>query len=236
MTKVLVGNVGSYTFDASAKTVTLTGFPTLTIEQILLITNVTSTKNEIIYQFDQTAKAGTISGNVITLVFDTTTMADTDDLQIWVELDNASSAPVLTQIQGPSGDIAEVTTGKELKVVNPPPVAPSGATPVRIVQKSNGTSDDFFTTITNGLTMVLQRVSGGSETNTAGSIVELYYAPNGNTTGLEIIEDIYVNGNSGQKDLNQSYLGDGTAAILLRRRVFGGAAVEITGRWEGYEE
>ena len=45
---IMVGNeIGSYTFDASAQTVTISGMGTLNLEDILLITNVTD--QEVIY-------------------------------------------------------------------------------------------------------------------------------------------------------------------------------------------
>lgn len=121
MTKTLVGNIGSYTFDASAQTITLSGLPTLTIEQVLLVTNVKDNANEVIYQFDLPTKSGTISGNVITLVFDTTSMADTDPLQIWVDLPSSSSGAINSKIEGDvSGNIAEVDTDKRVLVNTKP--------------------------------------------------------------------------------------------------------------------
>tara|TARA_R110000782_G_scaffold120847_1_gene211874 strand:+ start:207 stop:620 length:414 start_codon:yes stop_codon:yes gene_type:complete len=93
MAKVLVGNEGGYTFDASLKTITLTDLPTLTIEQILLVTNVTD--GEVIYQFNDILRGGTIAANVITLTFDTTAMADSDDLQIWIDYPGAHDKGLL---------------------------------------------------------------------------------------------------------------------------------------------
>lgn len=86
-TKILVGkDAGAYSFDASAQQVTITGLGLLALESLLLITNVTS--GEKIYQFNDASLGGTIAGpegtQVVTLTFDTTTMADTDRLQIWV--------------------------------------------------------------------------------------------------------------------------------------------------------
>jgi len=80
--KILVTN---YTFDASEKTVTLTDFNPVVLEQVLLITNVTD--QIIIYNFADTAKGGTVTGAsaVLTLEHDTTSMADGDDLQIWYD-------------------------------------------------------------------------------------------------------------------------------------------------------
>ena len=68
----------NYTFDASAKTITCTDF--LAIEKIAIITNITA--GEIIYQFNNALKGGSLAGTVLTLDFDTTAMSDVDDLQI----------------------------------------------------------------------------------------------------------------------------------------------------------
>ena len=82
--KQLIGkDVGAYTFDAVAKTVTITGLDRLVLEDVLLITNVTD--NLIIYQFNEATKGGSIAANVITLTYDTTSMSNTDRLQIWVD-------------------------------------------------------------------------------------------------------------------------------------------------------
>lgn len=83
--KILIGtDQGSYTFNALSKTVTLTNLPTLTLDQVLLITNITN--NEIIYSPIITGKGGVISNNIITLSFDTTNMNNSDELQIFVSL------------------------------------------------------------------------------------------------------------------------------------------------------
>lgn len=88
--------VHEYTFDASAKTITSNEFTD--INKIALITNVTD--NIIIYNFADAAKGGTISGNVITLDYDTTTMSDTDELQIILhvgtDLDRIGFAKAIT--------------------------------------------------------------------------------------------------------------------------------------------
>jgi hypothetical protein len=93
MAKVLIGNEGGYTFDASLKQITLTDLPTLAISQILLVTNVID--GEVIYQFNDVLRGGTIAANVITLTFDTTAMADTDDLQIWIDYPGAHDKGLL---------------------------------------------------------------------------------------------------------------------------------------------
>jgi len=73
--------VTSYTFDASAKTITSDDFTSL--EGILLITNVTD--NVIVYNFAGVGKGGSLSGTTLTLDFDTSTMDDSDLLQIFVD-------------------------------------------------------------------------------------------------------------------------------------------------------
>ena len=73
--------VTSYTFDASAKTVTAAAFTDL--EAIQLITNVTT--NDIIYQFNNVTKGGSLAGNILTLDYDTSLMADTDKLMILID-------------------------------------------------------------------------------------------------------------------------------------------------------
>lgn len=88
MAKKLVFN---YTFDAAAQTITLTDdvYPK---RRLLMITNVTS--GDIIYLFNDAAKSGTFTfdyedySTTITLDYDTTSMNDADDLQIFVEWDN----------------------------------------------------------------------------------------------------------------------------------------------------
>jgi len=73
--------VTSYTFDASEKTITSTDFTSH--DQIQLITNVTD--NVIIYNFADPAKGGSLAATVLTLDYDTTSMADADALQIFIE-------------------------------------------------------------------------------------------------------------------------------------------------------
>jgi len=82
--KIMVGvDIGGYTFNAATKQITITGLDPLTLEQFLVITNVTD--NVIIYSFNDPTLGGTVSSNVITLTYDTTLMSNTDDLQIWLE-------------------------------------------------------------------------------------------------------------------------------------------------------
>ncbi len=83
--KLVVGiNQGSYTFNASARTITLVGLVTIKIEEIISIIN--TTNNILLY--DGLKATGTISSNVITLNMDTSKMINTDVLQIILEVPN----------------------------------------------------------------------------------------------------------------------------------------------------
>ncbi len=78
--------ITNYTFDASAQTVTFDDYASINLEQILLVTNITD--GIIIYSFADATKGGTAATNVLTLEYNTTSMADADDLQIFYEVDN----------------------------------------------------------------------------------------------------------------------------------------------------
>lgn len=115
-------------------------------------------------------------------------------------------------------------------------VAPPATTAVKITEKSSisGTVDSLYT-ITSGKTLTIQKLSGGAEASNSGHIIEAYDDPNGDLSVLNIIEDIYVNGDSNSKDLLGDFVGNGTRRFLLRRRSFGGGTKEVTGIWVGYE-
>jgi hypothetical protein len=75
--------VSNYSFNAAAKQITLADYTAVDLESLLLITNVTD--NVIIYNFSGQGKGATVSGNTLTLDFDTTSMSDTDELQIFID-------------------------------------------------------------------------------------------------------------------------------------------------------
>ena len=79
---------GSYTFDATAKTVTFSGLrQTINLSNILLITNVT--RNTIIYNFaDSASGAASFTNNVLTLDYDTTSQSNGDVLQIFLDIES----------------------------------------------------------------------------------------------------------------------------------------------------
>jgi len=133
------------------------------------------------------------------------------------------------------GNEADVTPGGRLKVSQEPPTPPPNTTPVNRTFYTNmvGTQVDTYT-IPSGVTLHIQRLSAGAEHSRDGSVVELWYDPDGTGTNAEIIDVLFVNGTSEQHDLNAEYVGDGSAAILLVRRRLDGGSRRIFARWEGY--
>jgi hypothetical protein len=81
-------------FDASAKTITFSEYVTIYKEGILLVENVTD--GIVIYDFDDQANlGGTVATNVLSLTYDTSSMADGDDLLIFYD-DARNNNRVLT--------------------------------------------------------------------------------------------------------------------------------------------
>lgn len=75
--------IRNYAFNAAAKTVTFTDYLSIAQESVLLIVNATT--NQVIYNFANPAAGGTVSGNVLTLTYNTTTMNNTDKLLIYYD-------------------------------------------------------------------------------------------------------------------------------------------------------
>jgi hypothetical protein len=79
--------ITDYAFNKTAKQVIFLGNQRPeTIEQMLLITNVTT--GEIIYNFADRLRGGVLDNNVLTLTFDTSTMSNSDNLQIFIDSDD----------------------------------------------------------------------------------------------------------------------------------------------------
>ena len=159
---------------------------------------------------------------------------------------NADGSINTTQASGNTSDFrlkdatdayyAKVDDSGNQYVITPTPAAPEGTTAISDTQISYMSGEeDSFTVIPNGEDLTIQRFKAGCEIDTGGSKVELYYAPNGNTTGMILIEVLFLNGSSGFADLTYNPpTGDGTAAIMLKRERLGGGSSEIFGKWEGY--
>lgn len=91
MEKIIIGvGYGSYSFNAATKEVTISGVTTVTLEQFLLIVN--ATQDSVIYNPTCADLGGTLSGNILTLDYDTTTFSNTDDLQIHFALNSTTDS------------------------------------------------------------------------------------------------------------------------------------------------
>lgn len=164
--KQLIGvDLGSYTFNKTAKTVTLSGINTIPLEQVLLITNVTS--NVVIYQFNNPALGGSIASNVITLDYDTSAMDNSDRLQIFIEYDSlgqttaANSSPVVLASDQvlPSVTSTKPTASTSALPVRPVPAQLFRCTFARVIS-SPGVDTEFFTLLQTGSGMAVSQSAG----------------------------------------------------------------------------
>ena len=71
-----------FTFDKTAKTITFLDYTTLELCEILFIANATA--GVTIYDFTKATHNGTVSGNVLTLTYDTTSMNNADSLLVFI--------------------------------------------------------------------------------------------------------------------------------------------------------
>jgi hypothetical protein len=149
-------------------------------------------------------------------------------------------------------EVADSTTGYKLKprsdgtldvnanIGGIPPI-PEGATQVIV---ESGTSDvsstagvDTLYTITNLLTLTIQSLLGGAEESSGGSVIQLFEDPNGDLSVLnEIAVPLFVSGQTYQLNIGESFVGNGTRRIVLRRRGYTASAREMAGTIYGYTE
>ena len=87
--------INNYTFSASAKTVTLTEYTSISLDDIILITNVTT--GTIIYNFADPALTATVTNNVITLAYNTTSMSNSDKLAIYIDNESSPASDEMLQ-------------------------------------------------------------------------------------------------------------------------------------------
>lgn len=73
----------SYNFDAAANQITFNTNTSVELKDILIVTNVTT--NNIIYNFADATRGGSISNNILTLTYDTSAMSNADQLQIFLD-------------------------------------------------------------------------------------------------------------------------------------------------------
>lgn len=75
--------ITNYTFTAASNTIKLNDYSSVSLEGLLLITNVTD--NVILYNFASNTYKASITGNIVTLTYNTSGMSDSDNLQIWYD-------------------------------------------------------------------------------------------------------------------------------------------------------
>lgn len=163
MAKILIGSeLGSYSFNKTAKTITFSGFAA-TLERLLLITD--TTNNTIIYQFNDPLKGGTLANNVLTLTFDTTgvSFANTDSLQIFYWSEEPQQTAVL--------DLA-MSIKRDLQMIRREPnMSPAGMN----VNVNGGTLPSVTTVTTVSTVSTVTTVSTVSQLNYFGASTEGAY-------------------------------------------------------------
>lgn len=163
---------------------------------------------------------------------DVTALNSTAKGELYVKHEDTASV----SIEGsPSGNFAEVDSSGRLLVSNVSVTPPASTSVIQTEFDGVSGTDDNLYTITNGTTLTIQQFFGGAESSTAGTVIELYEDPNGDLTVLNEIAIIFAAGVSNFTDLSESFTGDGTRRILLRRRRLDGGSREVFGRWVGFE-
>lgn len=82
--------IRNYAFNPVAKTVTFKDYTSIPLESVLLIVN--ATDNLVMYNFANPAMGGTVSGNVLTLFYDTSLMSSSDKLLIYFDTDQVPAS------------------------------------------------------------------------------------------------------------------------------------------------
>ncbi len=132
---------------------------------------------------------------------------------------------------------ALVDSSGRLLVSTPPPTPPPNTTPIILTGFGavSGNSDSLHV-ITPGKKLVIGRLLAGAEEMTKAGRITLYENPDGNNITLNLVATLYVNGSSDVADLSETFQGNGTRRMVLRRTNLGGGSKELFARFEGYEE
>lgn len=127
---------------------------------------------------------------------------------------------------GGSGNVAEVDASGSLHVTSKVPL-PTGKTKIKeggfvaTVTKQGGTNN-YDWVISNGATVTITQFRfGGMITKDGDSPIqakcELWYRPNGNNTGQELVDSLYLHGMSDIVHfLDEEYTGDGTKELRIK--------------------
>lgn len=126
-------------------------------------------------------------------------------------------------IVGLSGNVADVDSSNQLKVVTPPPVAPAGTDPISesFLNSSNADIDEPYV-VTSGKTLTIQSFRSGAAGN--GAICSAYEADDGSTPNNlnKPIAIAFVTPGNDSQSLSADVVGNGTRAVILRREPEGG--------------
>lgn len=148
--KILIEN---YTFNATARTITITDYTSINLEWILLITN--TTDNIILYNFADATYPATVLTNVITLAYDTSTMSNTDRIQIFLDIpdtiQSVSDSSVLAQLQTLNSNDATFMLRYLISVMSDP---------VYLNKVNNSLQTTLLTGSTTAVTGTLTAVTG----------------------------------------------------------------------------
>jgi hypothetical protein len=199
MEKIIIGvGYGSYSFDAALKQVTISGVTTVTIEQFLLIVNVT--QDTVIYNPTCTDLGGTLSGSILTLDYDTTLFNNTDDLQIHFALNSTTdSTPsvlateaTLTDIETNIGAKADASATTDTGTFSLISLFKRLLTKVTTLV-SNQTDGSQLTKITDGAGVVNTKQLGTALTNTDVGLVTNTTIHGRSSSGGGTFVDVKVN-------------------------------------------
>lgn len=233
MNKIIVPS-GSYSFDKTAKTVTVIGTPYTTYftkEGLLLITN-TST-NDIIYNFGCDGYGGTISGDTITLEYDTTSMVNTQSIQI--VLYNSTNEQLVIQ---PTHD--NLNTNANLQLSNSD-ISDTNSLPIKYTDSLNFDSFGRFRTSDTGQRYDVEFIydeysdltdkiligggSGSQDPNSRDILLEVKDTVSGSEASLLSHPVPYTPGNSQLPiitgTLNEADIAGGTAFVFVRSTITG---------------
>ena len=95
--------IPTYTFNAAAQKITFPGYTTLSLASFLIITDTTA--NKIIYNFADPTAGGTISGNVLTLTYNTVGLSNTDQLLIYYDDGTVQARDATLQLMENQNDL-----------------------------------------------------------------------------------------------------------------------------------
>jgi hypothetical protein len=114
MSKQLIKN---YTFNTTAKTITLTDFASLKVERLMLITDIAT--KQFLYNFGDASVVASVAGNVITLSAIPGSSANADSLQIIYDCLPGDPIYDITPVQNAVIEEYQDTERQTIKVTNP---------------------------------------------------------------------------------------------------------------------